>query len=657
MLPVEPPDLPPLILDHESSLHTVQVNVADVEKILNSLKVRKSTGSDNISNMLLKSCSISIAQPLTRLFQHCLDSGKFPDSWKLANVTPVFKRGNKQDKNNYRPISLLPNIGKIFERTVYITLYKHFLDNKLLTWRNSGYKKMDSTMNQLIHISHDIYTAFEKGQDVCLVSLDATSAFDRVWHSGLIHKLRQKGIMGPLLEFLQSYLTNRKQRVVLKGQCSDYVNISAGVPQGSILGPLLFLVYVDDIVKDIDSNIYLFADDTSLVEHITDPVLTFQKINADLSKLSQWSKSWLITFNPSKTAYVIFSKKLIKPQYPDLFLENEKINLKNEHKQLGVLFNSKMTFDNHIDQQCKKAMTRVTALKRIKYKIPRSSQLKIYLTFIRPVLEYGWQLYENSSEKSLKKLETVQREALLISTRAYQHTSNVSLQKETGVQTLKSRRKYYKTLFMHKHANNKIPEYLSRLIPETVQERTPYLLRNAANISTPSTSKNYLLKSFIPSSIRTWNSININLRNIESFNSFRNKMRDLYGNPTNPMFMQGDNNGAVNHARIRMGLSGLNAHRKKVNFIQSSECNYCAFKNEDAIHFLFYCPAFAIDRITLLQSLRTITGITLPNLQNCTRQEIVAFLAILLQGKNNIDFDSKIFQYVQNYIGSTKRFM
>lgn len=124
---------------------------------------------------------------------------KYPDSWKLANITPVFKKGNKQDKNNYRPISILPNIGKVFERVVYRHVYKYFLDNNLLTWRNSGYKALDSSMNQLVYISHKIYEALENGMDACLVSLDATCAFDRVWHAGLLYKLNSKGITGHLL--------------------------------------------------------------------------------------------------------------------------------------------------------------------------------------------------------------------------------------------------------------------------------------------------------------------------------------------------------------------------------------------------------------------------------------------------------------------------
>ena len=286
-----PSDLPKLPALHvaNSEIQNIQITTAEVLKILKSLNVSKASGQGNISNMLLKQTASSNAEPRTKLFRYSLSTGKFPSQWKHANVTPVFKKNNKQDKNNYRPISLLPNLGKVFERVIFNHLYKYCQDHNLLTWRNSGYKPLDSSMNQLIFISHKIYQSLEKGEDVCFVSLDASSAFDRVWHEGLFFKLRSKGICGKLYDWFKSYLSDRFQRVVIKGQLSNLVKILAGVPQGSILGPLLFILYIDDIINDIETNILLFADDTSILEAISHPVLTFEKINKDLTRLNLWS--------------------------------------------------------------------------------------------------------------------------------------------------------------------------------------------------------------------------------------------------------------------------------------------------------------------------------------------------------------------------------
>ena len=171
----------------------------------------------------------------------------------------------------------------------------------------------------MIFISHKIYQALEEGNDVCFTSLDASAAFDRVWHDGLLYKLKCKGITGKLFDWIKPYLSDRFQRVVIKGQFSEWIKILAGVPQGSILGPLLFLIYIDDIINEIECDMYLYADDTTLLEVITDPVLSFEKINGDLTKLHTWSKQWLVNFNSSKTKYIFFSKKLNMPNYSSIY--------------------------------------------------------------------------------------------------------------------------------------------------------------------------------------------------------------------------------------------------------------------------------------------------------------------------------------------------
>ena len=269
----------PIAIPSEYTLQNITTSESEVKKILLSLNTNKANGYDNISNTLLKRTASSIAKPLSDLFNSSFSKGCFPNIWKRANVPPVFKQHDRQNRNNYRPISLLPNLGKVIERVVFIHMYDFCLQHKLLTWRNSGYKPLDSSINQLIFISHKIYESFDKGDDVCYVSLDASAAFDRVWHDGLLFKLRRKGICGNLLNWFESYLSERYQRVIIKGQYSDWTNIHAGVPQGSILGPLLFLIYVDDIIDDIECDIFLFADDTSLLERITDPQTSFDKIN------------------------------------------------------------------------------------------------------------------------------------------------------------------------------------------------------------------------------------------------------------------------------------------------------------------------------------------------------------------------------------------
>ena len=190
---------------------------------------------------------------------------------------------------NYRPISLLPICGKIFEKVIFDAIYEHLTDNQLLTPNQSGFRPSDSAINQFLYITRRIYAAFEEfpSRETRAVFLGISKAFDKVWHDGLILKLRNHGISGPLLALIESYLLNRNQRIVLNGKCSEWFSITAGVPQGSVLGPLFFLVFINDLVDDLSSDAKLFADDTSLFTIVYDENIAVEQLNNDLKIISE----------------------------------------------------------------------------------------------------------------------------------------------------------------------------------------------------------------------------------------------------------------------------------------------------------------------------------------------------------------------------------
>ena len=379
----------------------------EVLKVLLSLNTGKATGADNIGNFLLKQTAHVIAEPLCQLFNYSLRTGKFPSAWKKSNVVPVHKKNDRQNKDNYRPISLLCNISKVFERLVHLKLYDFLNSRGLHTSKNSGFRKGDGTTNQLVSIVNKIQKGLDDGHDVRMVFLDLSKAFDKVWHKGLLFKLECVGMGGSLLSWFESYLTDRSQRVVINGQSSEFLPVETGVPQGSTLGPLLFLIYMNDIVDNISCDINLFADDTSLLEVMSDPVRNTENLNRDLQTLSAWAAQWLMYFNVLKTVLMTFSLKR-QTHCPPVMFDGTPLPETKTHTHLGLTLTTNLSWDAHIDRLITKAGKYNNILKRLKYLLPRATIDTLYKTKIRPILEYANEIYDNCSIKYSNKLERFQ---------------------------------------------------------------------------------------------------------------------------------------------------------------------------------------------------------------------------------------------------------
>ena len=245
---------------------------------------------------MIKICNESITVPLKIIFDESLKNGVFPEIWKRANVVPIHKKEDKSLVKNYRPISFLSIFGKIFERVIYNSLFNYFISNKLFPPSQSGFLPGDSCIAHLLSIIHEIQTAFDENptDDVRGVFLDISKAFDKVWHDGLLYKLKAYGVQGELLSLLRNYLQKRKQRVFLNGQTSECRDIIFAVPQGSLLGPLLFLMYINDLPDGLTSLCKMFADDTSLFSKVHNINKSATGLNGDLEKISQWAYQWPI---------------------------------------------------------------------------------------------------------------------------------------------------------------------------------------------------------------------------------------------------------------------------------------------------------------------------------------------------------------------------
>ena len=237
------PQLPTLCLKTKECLSDITVTEAEVCTILKSLNSSKANGPDNIGNLILKNNADSLSVPISFIINKSLAQGSFPNYWEQANVAPIFKKGDRQDYRNYRPISLLSCTSKVLERVVYNKLYDHCDANNLLSSRNSGFKRNDGAVNRLLYLVDRIHKGLDDEKEIAMVFLDICKAFDRVWHKGLLFKLELFGVAGNVLQWFRSYLENRCQKVVINGVSSILKRLFAGVPQGSILGPLLFLIH------------------------------------------------------------------------------------------------------------------------------------------------------------------------------------------------------------------------------------------------------------------------------------------------------------------------------------------------------------------------------------------------------------------------------
>ena len=250
-------------------------------------------------------------------------------------------------------------------------------------------------MNQLTFLYNIFCQALDANKEIGVVFCDISKDFDRVWHAGLLRKLEAAGVTGKLLNWFKNYLLKTRQRVILPGVNFDWSKIFASVPQSSILGPLPFLVFINDIVNEIGSCMRLFADDTSLFIIVDDPAASAEWLIADLIRILQWAETWLVTFNPNKTESLIILRKINKPLHPSLYMNNQQVLEVNCHKHLGLNLANNNSWHHHINFILGRAWCRINIMRQLKFKLERKSLEIIYTALIRPILEYGDVIWDN----------------------------------------------------------------------------------------------------------------------------------------------------------------------------------------------------------------------------------------------------------------------
>ena len=623
----------------DTEITNIELLDTEVLKVLRELNPQKAVGPDKVNNKILTASCTIITPALTLLFNRCLNGGRFPLAWKTAHVSPIFKKGNRELCNNYRPISLLSCVGKAFEKCVQQHTLQYLNSNKLITPHQSGFMSGDSTVYHLINLYHDLCSALNQSNTVQAIFFDISKAFDRVWHRGLIHKLEAIGIRGNLLQWFRDYLKDRKQAVVIKGDQSEYANIVAGVPQGSVLGPLLFLIFINDIILEIESTIKLFADDTSMYSYLEDLNIQTETLNSDLIKISEWANRWKVTFNQTKTELMIVSRSR-DPNVAPLSFDNTVLIPNESHKHLGVHLQSNCKWDTHIKSIISKCRMLTSCLRSFKYRLSRRALECMYRAYILPHFDYSDVLWDNCTNELSQELDNLHLDALRTIIGSVRGTSHAKLYYESGFIPLYERRRRHKIVMYHKIVNGLTPDYLCAILPPLVSDINPYHLRRPLEREHLVCHCERYQTSFIVSTTSIWNGLPEHIQGNDSISKLKRYLasndHSVFG-----VFYYGNRREQIIHCKLRLEMSDLNQDMVNRHLSNDASCA-CGANSENASHYMLLCPTY--------QNARNITISTLPLVQQN--------IATLLNGNPHLPQTTNIsiFQVVHKFIVESQRF-
>lgn len=405
-----------------SSISGIKLLLNDIRGQLESLDVSKGAGPDGIPPYFIKNTADTICVPLKIIYQKCLESGFFPNIWKLANITPVYKSGNRQDVKNYRPISLLSTLSKVFERIVHHEVYNN-VKNILIPEQHGFVKKRSTTSNLLLYTNY-LFQSMDSGVQVDSVYTDFCKAFDKVDHVKLLERIHYNGIRGNLLRWFHSYIMNRTQKVVINGFASNTVAVTSGVPQGSILGPLLFILFINDIDSCFHfSKFLLYADDLKIYHtiHNSDDCTRLQQ---DLNRFNDYCVRNKLHLATSKCKTITFTKNLNVINF-DYSLNGTIVERVTVMRDLGVYLDCQLHLNAHIDHITNKAFKLYGFVRRATNEFKNiKSYIYLFASIIRPTLEYAAMIWNPFYKKYDDQIESVQRKFLRSITWKFERSSN-----------------------------------------------------------------------------------------------------------------------------------------------------------------------------------------------------------------------------------------
>ena len=504
------------------------VTPLEVMDIIALLKNSHSKGYDEISTDTLKLCPYEVHTILAEIFNQSLEQGIFPQHLKIGKITPIFKAGDKQKVSNYRPISVLSPFAKVLEKIVQNRV-THFIEQeKILSDSQFGFRKNLSAELAIHELTDKISRAIDDHKITVGIFLDLSKAFDTVNHTILLDKLEHYGIRGTPLTWFKSYLTNRVQYVSIDNESSAHLLVRCGVPQGSILGPLLFILYINDLQAVTDLDLIMFADDTNIfATGLTKNVLV-GKLNLDLNLISDWFAANLLSLNLDKTCYMIFGNKQNLNIDLDIRINNEKLIRTYETKFLGVIITPDLKWERHVDMIVNKMSKVVGIFRKIRYKLNLVVLKQLYHTLLEPYITYCSSIWSSPHKTvNLNRVLLLQKAAVRIISQSHYIAHTDPIFSSLKILKVYDIAKTALLVLMHKSRNNTLPHKFQTYFQLTSQIHS-YYTRGAEKYAIPYARTRCRLNSLQVIGPRFWNSLPPALQEIKTLQRFKSKLKEFF---------------------------------------------------------------------------------------------------------------------------------
>ena len=515
-------------ISDDKNIEEINITEIDMKNILIKLKSDKSPGTDEIHPKLLRECAENLARPLKILFDITMRHGKIPNEWKKAEIRPIYKRkGKKTEASNYRPVSLTSVIGKVFEKIVKNKLCNHLTENKLLSKHQFGFIPGRSTNTQLLITIKEWLKNVDKGLPTDVAYMDFKKAFDAVPHERLLYKLKQYGISGRILLWIRDFLSDRTQYVKINNTKSVELPVTSGVPQGSVLGPMLFIYFINDLPEVCTVLTKIYADDTKAYTTIQED-RDRARLQETIDNMYEWTQNWQLNFNETKCKILHIGEN--NPNYQYFIgkeLARKELESTKLEKDLGVLVDPNLKFESHIEHIIKRASSKKAIILRNFTYRSKKVLVPLFKTLIRPILEYNNTVWDSSYRIHIDLIESVQRKFTKHILEVKKLTYEQRL-KSLNLPTLEYRRFRGDLIEIYKIAHGL---YDRESVNDLIQFNSNSRLRgHNYKIIKQTTNKRQFQHFFSNRIVNHWNKLPEDVVNTKSINAFKNKIDIVYSN-------------------------------------------------------------------------------------------------------------------------------